>query len=69
MICEGCIKQGVCKFRNEVERFEEIVGTVGTCKYRQERYSPPIFDPEPSPCPTPTWASDSTTGLGMTMIR
>ena len=40
-ICEGCIKQDVCKFKDEVEKYEkkaelpESLEPIIACKYRE----------------------------------
>ena len=63
MICEGCIKQDVCKFRNDVERFEEVVGAVGTCKYK-------VACPPPSYCDTTAdWDAANEPWDTVTIIR
>ena len=61
MICEGCIKQDTCKFKDAVELYEEglrektpdapknplvwPLEITTSCKYRQGPYSPPIAAP------------------------
>jgi len=66
-ICEDCIKQDVCKFKDEVEEFEkkaklpEPIEPIIECKYkRTENYTWTIDGAQAFPCGvTPTTYPES----------
>lgn len=60
-ICEGCIKQDVCKFKEEVEKYEgktklpEPLEPIIECKYKRTEpntwtYTTPWFAPDGTVC-------------------
>ena len=59
-ICEGCIKQDVCKFKNEVEKYDmklpEPLIPVFACRYKETMGEPTYIPYYPY---YPTWTTTS----------
>ena len=54
-ICEGCIKQDVCKYKEEVEKYErdklpEPLEPIVGCKYKETEPTHPFYYPYAIPC-------------------